>query len=156
MSKQQPMAGAVEAEKQKELIAELVDHDINDHLAAPIADLLTRDFPLANLNRDDREYYRLLQENIALYVKEQFPPEQSLMQGDVGAALLEEPDYRMRAMTEQQRNQIETLLLANHARSSRGLDGWQQDKISENIETQRVEDLREEEEETGVVGRVFS
>ncbi|MDR9407172.1 MAG: hypothetical protein RI516_08090 [Spiribacter sp.] len=37
-------------------------------------------------------------------------------------------------------------LMAHHAMTSRSLEGWQQDKFGESIQTNRVEDNRKEEE----------
>lgn len=140
--------------QQRELLEELVDHDIDDGVPTPVADLLTRDYPLSNIDRTDREYFRLLSENIAIYVRETYPPDDSLVQGDLGAALLEDPEYGLQSMPEQTLNEIETLLMTTFARSSRGIDGWQQDKLSESIDTQRIEDQRQPEED-GVLGGLF-
>ncbi|MDR9397413.1 hypothetical protein, partial [Pontimonas sp.] len=40
----------------------------------------------------------------------------------------------------------EIALMGHFARSSRSVDGWQQDKFGESIQTNRVEDNRKEEE----------
>jgi len=72
-----------------------------------------------------------------------------------GACLLEDPDYQTRALTESQRNQIETLLMSHFARASRGVDGWQQDKLNESVQTKRVEDNRREQQQGGLIGGLF-
>lgn len=140
---------------QQEILDELVDTGIDDSLPTPVRNLLAKDFPLANIRREDREYFRLLSENIALYVQEQFPPEGSLVQGDLGAALLEEPGYRMQALDKRKKNEIETLLMTSFARTSRGEGGWQQDKLTENISTKRVEDNRVPDDDSGMIGGLF-
>lgn len=137
------------------MLDDLVETGIDDRLPTPLMNLLSKDYPLANIRRSDREYFRLLSENVALYVKEQYPPENSLVQGDLGAALLEEPDYSMHALDRRTRNEIETLLMTAFSRTSRGEGGWQQDKLAENIQTRRVEDNREPEDTGGFVSGLF-
>lgn len=138
-----------------EYLEEVVDTGIDDELATPLHNLLAKDFPLANIRRADREYFRLLSENVALYVEEMFPPEDSLLQGDLGAALLEDPDYQTAALSQRKRNNIQTLLMTAFARTSRGESGWQQEKLGENIQTRRVEDNRVPEENSGLIGGLF-
>jgi hypothetical protein len=117
-----------------------------EELPEEVENLLAKDLPLTNIDKGDREYIRLLAENIALYAKEKRPPQESNVVGDVGAALLEEPDYANSPFSEKQLNNIESSLITLFTRASRGKGGWQQDKISEEIQTRRVEDAREEEE----------
>jgi hypothetical protein len=151
-----PARSSSSSSRREEYVDTVVGHDIDDKLATPIKNLLANDYPLANLERVDREYFRLLADNIALYLKEQYPPEDSVVQGDVGAALLEDPSYRKTALSQQKRHEIETVLMTMFARTGRGVGGWQQDKLSENIETQRIEDdRRDEQDEQGWAGRLF-
>jgi hypothetical protein len=138
-----------------EYLDEILGSDVGNGLAKPLRDLVGDDFPMANMRRSDREYFRLLSENVSLYTKEQFPPQESLIQGDVGACLMEEPDYDTHALDEGQRNRIETLLMGHFARASRGVDGWQQDKLNESLQTKRVEDNRSPQEESGLIGGLF-
>jgi len=123
-------------------------------LPPPVSNLLADDYPLANIKRSDREYFRLLSENVSIYTRELFPPSESAMQGLIGAALYEDPSYQMRSLPEQTRVEIETALMDSFARSSRGLDGWQQDKLGESIKTNRVEDNRQPDS-AGVLGGLF-
>jgi hypothetical protein len=153
-SQQQQQAGGG---MRQEFLADVVESGIDERLPQPALNLLSKDFPLSNIRREDREYFRLLSENVAHYVKEQFPPEESLVQGDVGAALLGEPASHTQALTTQQRNELETLLMTAFARTSRGEQGWQQDKLTENIQTRRVEDARGESgDDGGFLSEVFS
>jgi len=50
---------------------------------------------------------------------------------------------------------LQTVLLDHYARSSRGVGGWQQDKLSETINTSRVEDTREQEDNPTIFGGLF-
>jgi hypothetical protein len=127
-----------------------------DDLPQPILDLLHKDFPLANIRGDDREHFRLLADNIKILVQELFAPEGSRMTGVVGQALLEDPSYDGRSLSRQERVRLQTVLLDHYARSSRGVGGWQQDKLSETINTSRVEDARETEESPTIFGGLFA
>lgn len=139
-------------------IKTLVDADLRQKIPDEAFDLLSRDFPLSNIDRNDREYFRLLSDNVELYLKERFPPEESVVQGDVGAALLEDPEYDKVALTQEQRNALETSLMTMYARTGRAVGGWQQDKMTESISTRRVETLDEESDggDKGLLGRIFS
>jgi len=130
-----------------EMVQTIIETGITtDQLPEEVENLLAKDLPLTNIDKGDREYIRLLAENIALYAKEKRPPAESNVVGDVGAALLEEPDYANAPFSEKQLNNIESSLITLFTRASRGKGGWQQDKLSEEIETRRVEDNRAEEE----------
>lgn len=107
-----------------------------------IADLLSQDYPLANMNSADRKFFRLKADNVKLFASERFPPEESFVQGALGAALLDDPSYDKKALTNEAENRIETALMEHFSRTSRAVGGWQQDKFTENITTNRVEDNR--------------
>lgn len=138
----------------QQFLQDIIEDDVDGTLATPVRNLLAKDYPLANISRQDREYFRLLGENVAHYVQEQFPPRESIFQGELGSALMEDRDYRVNALTQEQRNEIETLLMASFARTSRGEGGWQQDKMTESIQTRRVEDDRQPESDS-VLGGLF-
>jgi hypothetical protein len=127
-----------------------------DDLPDPVRALLSEDFPLSNISRQDRKYLRLKAENLAIYVKEQHPPSDSLVQGETGAVLLEDPDYDTTALDAEMKNRIESLNLASFVRNARAVGGWQQDKLNENVQTKRVEDGRVQEEEDGLFSGLLS
>lgn len=134
---------------EQEMVKTIIETGITtEELPEEVENLLAKDLPLTNIDKGDRKYIRLLSENIALYAKEKRPPQESNVVGDVGAALLEEPDYANSPFSEKQLNNIQSSLITLFTRASRGKGGWQQDKISEEIETQRVEDNRQDEEST--------
>jgi len=139
----------------QQFLQDIIEDDVDGTLATPVRNLLAKDYPLANIRRSDREYFRLLSENVAHYVQEQFPPKESIMQGELGTALMRDEDYRIAALSQEQRNEIETLLMASFARTSRGEGGWQQDKMTESIQTRRVEDDRQPESGDGLIGGLF-
>jgi len=147
---------AVPQNARPEYVERLTEAGLADEtLPKPIADLLDRDFPLSNIERSDREYFRLKAENIRIYTSELFPPRESIFQGLTGAALMEDPEFDRACLTDDQRLRLQTALLDHFTRSSRGLGGWQQDKLSETINTNRVEDNRTEEDSKGGLTGLF-
>jgi len=110
-------------------------------------ELLSRDYALANLSTADRQHFRYKADNIALYAEERLPDQDSYFRGDTGKALTNDPDFTPDSEQELADVNREIALMGHFARSSRSVDGWQQDKFGESIQTQRVEDNREREEE---------
>jgi len=132
----------------KQYIEGILDTGVDDReLKQEIEDLLADDYALGNLTSAAREYFRLLAENIAIFIRETYPPTGSWANGDLGAALYDDPSYQTKPMETKARIRIETSLMDHFARSSRGVDGWQQDKLSESIETNRIEDTRTDDED---------
>lgn len=130
--------------------------DVSKRLPSEVRGLLAKDFPLSKIDRNDREYFRLLAENIVLYMRERYPPEESIMQDDVGGVLLGDPTYQRNSLSQRKVNEVERDLLVMFSRTARGQEGWQQDKLSESIETRRVEDGREDNDESKtLMERVF-
>jgi len=85
--------------------------------------------------------------NIKIFSTERYPSEKSYQQGALGAALMDDPEFQREALPPVTRTKIESALLDHFARTSRGVSGWQQDKFSESIQTNRVEDNRNESSE---------
>jgi len=116
-------------------------------------ELLSRDYALANLSSADREHFRYKADNIALYAEERLPDTDSWFTGMTGYALTNDPDFQADDVTELAEVNREIALMSHFARSSRSVDGWQQDKFGESIQTQRVEDNRQQEEDKGGIFR---
>jgi hypothetical protein len=129
-------------EPSREYIRDLLQTEVDTDMPQEVSDLLKNDYPLANMSSADREYFRLLGDNIGIFAKERFPPDESIMQGSLGAALYDDPEFQINSMDHKQRVRIETALMDHFARTSRAVSGWQQDKFSESIQTNRVEDNR--------------
>jgi hypothetical protein len=137
----------------REYIADLLASGIDDKkhpLPDSIDDLLSQDYPLANLTSADRKYFRLMSANIKIFATERYPTPKSWQSGELGAALLDDPEFEREPLTPVRRTKLESALMDHFARTSRGVGGWQQDKFSESIQTNRVEDNRgEKSEKTG-------
>jgi uncharacterized protein YdaU (DUF1376 family) len=78
------------------------------------------------------------------------------VKGAVAAALLSDSKAAdLKPMTPKERDRVESVMLAFFARVSRSVDGWQQDKLSEQIITQRREALEEEDSGGSRLGALF-
>jgi len=130
------------------VVATGVDADV----AESVQDMLTNDMALANIRNADREYARLKAENLVKFVECDHPPEQSVLQGAARAGLLGDVGDRKTALTEEQKTRFKSVLLVTFFRISRSIDGWQQDKLTENIQTRRVEDNRQGDDDGGLLG----
>lgn len=132
----------------QEYIEEIVGTSTDDaQHPREISDLLSQDYPLANMTSADRTFFRLKSDNVRLFTAERYPPEESVVQGEIGAALLDDPSFDKTSLDNQSQNRIETALMEHFSRTSRAVGGWQQDKFTENITTNRVEDNRSRADE---------
>jgi len=139
------------------MLSQLSQAGVDDAHARAVADLLSHDFILGNISNAGIDYLRLLSQNIALFAQEGFPRGESIVRGDVAAGLLEDPDMGdLKPMSPDDRDRMETALLAFFVRSTRSYGGWQQDKLSEQIVTRRVEELEDEDDgRNTILGRLF-
>jgi hypothetical protein len=124
-----------------DLLRTNIDDD-DDPLPNSMMDMLANDYPLANLTSADRKFFRLMAENIKIFSKERYPSQKSFQRGALGAALMDDPQFEREPLSDISSTKIESALLDHFARTSRGVSGWQQDKFSESIQTNRVEDNR--------------
>jgi hypothetical protein len=141
------------------MLSQLSQAGVDDAHARAVADLLSHDFILGNIHRAGLDYLRLLSQNVALYAQEAFPPADSIVAEEVAAGLLEDPDKAdLKPMSPTDRDRMETALLAFFIRTTRSYDGWQQDKLSEQIVTRRIEEIEDEAESDSktVIGRLFN
>jgi len=149
---QQPTIGG---SKKDEVIDQLTDTGINRPAAESVADLLSEDYVLSNIRNADREYARLLAKNIVHYARNQHPPLDSHMQGVSRMAMRGDLKDGKTGLTREQQTQLESVLLGMFFRVSRSIDGWQQDKLTESIQTRRVEDNRQPDDGDGPLGGIF-
>jgi len=150
---QQPEMPAL-TEKQ-DVIEQLTETGVSEPVADSVADLLAQDYAIAKIKEHDREYARLIAENIVTYVRCQHPPQGSMVQGPLRMALTGDMTDGTTALSDKQQTQLKSTLLAMFFRTSRSVGGWQQDKFSEQIQTRRVEDERGDDD-GGIAGGLFS
>jgi len=142
----------------QEYVDSILASDLREHDKTPeeIRNITAPEFALANFKSADREYFRLHFENIALLSEERYPPKYArLREETIGAAMYEDSGYDVEDTDQLRDNLREIGLHVSHAETSRSVDGWQQDKFSESITTNRVEDARAEEEESRGLRRYF-
>jgi hypothetical protein len=130
----------------KEYLNDVLRSEVGE-LPEEMRELLGRDYALANISTGDRQHFRYKADNIALYSEERKPDQHSFFSGLTGKALTNDPDFEVNDPTELADVNREIALMGHFARSSRAVEGWQQDKFGESIQTQRVEDNRQPEEE---------
>jgi hypothetical protein len=130
----------------KEYLNDVLRSEVGE-LPEEMRELLSRDYALANISSGDRQHFRYKADNIALFSEERKPDEDSFFRGIMGKALTNDPDFDPNDASELADVNREIALMGHFARTSRSVDGWQQDKFGESIQTQRVEDNRQREEE---------
>jgi len=130
------------------MIQELTEAGVSEQHAQSIVNLLSEDFVLGKVRRSDREYARLLAENVALFAVEDYPPQRSSVTGMAGAALLGQPDNMKEPLPAGKKNELESILLASFFRTSRSEGGWQQDKLADQTQVKRLEDETQEDGDT--------
>lgn len=124
-----------------EVLRSGVDSDVPE-----LQTLVSRDFGLANMSKAGRRWLRYHSDNIDLFSEEGYPDHESYVSGLLGNALLQDPEFTDQDPQHAQEVKRDLALMAHHAMTSRSLEGWQQDKFGESIQTNRVEDNRREEE----------
>lgn len=150
-----PRLDAPALSQKRDVIEKLVETGLDDSSANAVNDLLSQDFVLGKIRQADREYARLMAKNVVHFVQCDYPPKESMCQGILRMGLTGDMDDGKTALSEEQKTQIESLLLGMFFRTSRSIDGWQQDKFGEQIQTRRMEDGREDAKK-GPLGGLFS
>ncbi|WP_254544095.1 hypothetical protein [Halomarina pelagica] len=140
--------------KTAEFLEALTATGINRETAVAVQNLLSQDFLLGRVKNADREEAKFLARNIVEYVECMHPPEDSKLQGTLRRALLNDITDGRYALTHKQKVELESTLMAFFFRASRSIDGWQQDKIADQVTTRRVEETRRGG--GGVFGGLFS
>jgi len=138
----------------EEFVEKVVESGIDQDIAQAIHNLLCDEGVLSNLRQADREYARLHAENVVKYVEAMHPPRESNVQGVVRAAYLGDVTNQRTCLDNADLANFRSVLLGSFFRFSRSIDGWQQDKFGEQIQTKRVEDTREDDD--GFFGGLFS
>jgi hypothetical protein len=139
----------------EEFLEKVTDTGIDESTATAVHNLLVDESVLGNIRDADREYARLHAENVIKYVEAMHPPDGSRVQGRLRRAYRGDLDDGRQALDDSTIANFRSILLGAFFRFSRSIDGWQQDKLSEQIQTRRVEDTRDNGED-GLLGGIFS
>jgi hypothetical protein len=139
----------------EEFVEKVTNTGIDEDVATAVHNLLADEGVLSNIRHADREFARLHAENVVKYVEAMHPPRDSHVQGKLRRAYLGELTDGREAINDATLANFRSILLGSFFRFSRSIDGWQQDKFGEQIQTQRLEDRRDEGN-TGLLGEIFS
>jgi hypothetical protein len=138
----------------EEFVEQVTNTGLSEDVATAVHNLLADEGVLGNIRQADREFARLHAENVVKFVEAMHPPRSSNVQGTVRRAYLGDMDDGREALDDATLANFRALLLGAFFRYSRSIDGWQQDKFGEQIQTKRIEDRREDGE--GILGGLFS
>jgi hypothetical protein len=138
----------------EEFVEKVTKTGLDEDTATAVHNLLADEGVLGNIKDADREYARLHAENVVKFVESMHPPDESHVQGTVRRAYLGDMDDNRTALDDATMANFRSVLLGAFFRYSRSIDGWQQDKFGEQIQTKRIEDEREPD--TGIIGGLFS
>ncbi|MFD1515702.1 hypothetical protein [Halomarina rubra] len=138
-----------------EFLEALTATGVDMQTAQAVQNLLSQDFLLGRVKDADREEAKYLARNIVRYVECDHPPEDSMLQGTLRRALLGDIDDGKKALTQRQKTQLESTLMAFFFRSSRSVDGWQQDKIADQVSVRKTE-AGGQNNDGGLFGGLFS
>lgn len=139
----------------EEFVEQVTNTGIEADTATAVHNLLSDESVLGNIKTADREFARLHAENVVKYVEAMHPPEASRVQGRLRRAYCGDLDDGREAIDDATLANFRSILLGSFFRFSRSIDGWQQDKFGEQIQTRRVEDARDDGGE-GLLGGIFS
>jgi len=139
----------------EEFVDKVTETGISQDVATAVHNLLADESVLGNIREADREFARLHAENVVKYVEAMHPPKESHVQGELRRAYLGDLTDGREAIDDATLANFRSILLGAFFRYSRSIDGWQQDKFGEQIQTQRLEDRRDEGNE-GLLGGLFS
>jgi hypothetical protein len=139
----------------KELASYLVDSGIDVGAAHSAANLFAKEFKLGNIQASDRRAVRYLAKNIVEFVDCEHPPEDSNLQGPYRAAMLGDMSERHTvALSDSDKIQLESALMAFTFDTSRSEGGFQQDKVSDTTQERRK--VESGGDGGGLLGGLFS
>jgi hypothetical protein len=141
-------------------LSELTDADLPDEEQPPrgTRSMLSRDFALGNIRREDWEAHRYLLKNQQELSESERPPEGSMIQGPVRAAFHGDPSDRATPTAARDRVDEHSERLLAEVRMSRSVGGWQQEKLAETRQVQVLDEKQNEQEQDsgGFLGGIFS
>lgn len=160
MSQQNPNQPQFKQRTSNDDLSELVGADVPDEEQPPrgTRSMLSTDFTLGNIKREDWEAHRFLLKNQQELSDSERPPEGSMIQGPVRAALHSDPADRATATSAGDRVDEHGERLVAEVRMSRSVGGWQQEKLAETRQVQVLDEKQNEPEEGGggILGGLFS
>jgi hypothetical protein len=123
---------------------------LQEPTVAKIKNLMSRDWVVANLTDAQEHDIRHKLEVLKLKVIGMHPPQESAVEGELRAYLLDDRDERLRPLTAEERVLIDELFETLKARITRGRQGFERELMRTNIA--RSETAVEDEDDDGGYG----
>lgn len=114
-------------------IRETIDSELEDPTVDKLANLMSRDFLLANFTEAELHEHRWLTRVMIKEVVSYHPNPDSLFQGKIRAAAFDDKSQQLNPLSERQKAQIEQFVMDVTSRATRGKDGWQQEMYNKTI-----------------------
>jgi hypothetical protein len=127
-------------------INEMTDHQLQEPTVGILANLLDRDFMLANMSEAEVHEYRWLARVMKLEVEALHPPKDSIFQGKMRAIAYDDPEENIEALSAQDHAIIEQFLMAVIARATRGREGWQQEMFNKSISASETREINNDDD----------
>lgn len=127
-----------------EIFEDLRKSDVDEHVAEPISNLLSRDFILGYAEDAEVHELRWLARNVVDMVFCEFPPDRSVVQAEYRRVLLRDQEEGRSALSGLQKLKIEETVLAFLMRITRSRGGYQQDKLADTVQHNIVEQKRDD------------
>jgi hypothetical protein len=144
---------------QNDDLGALVDADVPEDEDPPrgTRSMLSRDFAMGNIRREDLDANRFHLKNQQEFSEAERPPEGSMVQGPIRAALHCDPTDRATATSAADRVDEHGERMMWELRASRSVEGFQQEKLAETRQVQVLDEKTEqdEQESSGLLG-IFS
>jgi len=118
--------------------------------------LFSTDMTMGRIKEEDHQAMRFLFKNQHEFSESERPPQGSMIQGAVRAAFHGDPRDRATAMAPDERTDEHSQRLMAEFRTSRSVDGFQQEKLVEQRQVQVMDDQRGDEQGTEDSGGLLS
>lgn len=115
-----------------EMLRELTNTQLDDETEKLLANVLSKDFVLGNLNDAEKDEIKWLLRNVHKRIASMHPPQRSFVKGKRRSFFLRSR-YELKPLDDAQEEAIWQAILGVFVRVSRSVDGWQQDKMLDSI-----------------------
>lgn len=131
----------------------LISDDLDDRTKVLLKNFLVKDLPLGNFTEAELHEFRWLLENRELEIFLAHPPQESVVQGTIRQAWLDDKRREETSLTAPQRKKIREIKEIVKNRARRGREGWQQAEISKQrrVTEQHRHDETSDSDDGGIV-----
>lgn len=122
-----------------EYVEALTDTKLSEGTINVLENLITQDFVLGYLEQGEATEQKWLARIAAQRVIAMHPGEQCVLQGEFRAFLYDDEHEHLQALSDREKERIRQFIKGVFLRVSRSREGWQQDKIGEQVKVSRQE-----------------